>query len=439
MSDSKSRRNFLKSLATASAGFPLLLSETNPLRAMVHPEPFSFEQEAGKPLANKRFWELVRKEFSLTHDRIYFNTGGLGPSPRYVMDSTMKMMRKVNDISETEHHVLGDIRKRAATFLGCDANELAFTRNATEGMNIIARGVAQGLNLGPDDEIITTTHEHPGGAMPWLGLKNDRAVKIKLVDPVADPEENLKKILKLISPKTKGISISHVTCTLGYKFPVKEICTEFHKRGLFCALDGAQAVGMFPVNLHDIGCDFYTTSGHKWLLGPKGTGIVYIRKEIQDKFVPEFVGAYSNSDYDLDKLELKYLNTAIATEYGTRSAPLVAGIGASMDFLDTIGMQRVAEHGAQLAGYFKQEVRKIRNVSVLTPMSLGTSNSIATFKVHGMNYVDVVHALMKRKLRTRPVGEHHINAIRVSFHVFNQMKEVDVLLKNIREVIQKTQ
>ncbi|NOY79108.1 MAG: aminotransferase class V-fold PLP-dependent enzyme [Calditrichaeota bacterium] len=438
MTDVKSRRSFLKGLAVATAGIPWVLTGTHSLRAMVHPEPFAFEPAAGKPVPNKRYWELVRKEFSLTHDRIYFNTGGLGPSPRYVMDAVMNMMRKVNEISETEHHIFGDIRKQAAAFLGCDADELAFTRNATEGMNIIARGAAQGMGLKAGDEIILTTHEHPGGAMPWLALKNDLGVKIRLMDPVADPDENLKRILRLVTPKTKGISISHVTCTLGYKFPVKEICAAVHERGLFCALDGAQAIGMFPVNLHDIGCDFYTTSGHKWLLGPKGTGIVYIRRGIRKKFVPEFVGAYSNSDYDLDKVILKYLSSADATEYGTRSAPLVAGIGAAINFMDTIGMNRVAEHGRELAGHFKQEVQKIPNVSVLTPMSWDTSNSIATFKIKGLNYRDVVTELVsQRKLRVRPVGEHHIDAIRVSFHVFNQMREVDILLKNIREIAKK--
>ena len=253
------RRNFLKGVA-AIAGAPFVLGGMSPLRALAHPKPFRFEGTPSK-VKGDVFWELVRKEFPLTHERIYLNTGGLGPSPDYVLEATMAMMRKVNEISETEHHVLNETRKQAADFLGCDPEELAFTRNATEGMNIIARGVAEGIGLRAGDEIITTTHEHPGGAQPWLALKNDRGIRIRLVDPVADPEENVRLFLSKVTRRTKGVMLSHVTCTLGYKFPVKEICAEFHKRGLFCALDGAQAAGMFPFSLHEIDCDFYTTSG----------------------------------------------------------------------------------------------------------------------------------------------------------------------------------
>ncbi|GBD93176.1 putative cysteine desulfurase [bacterium BMS3Abin05] len=437
MSESKSRRNFLKGIATTAAGLPFLMNDAGPVRAMGHPETPAFKKSALEGISNEKFWKLVRAEFPLTHERIYFNTGGLGPSPRYVIDATTQMMLRINEISETKHYLFDKIRKQAAEFVGCDTDELAFTRNATEGMNIIARGAAQAMGLKAGDEIITTTHEHPGGAMPWLGLMKDLGVKIVLMDPVSDPDENIARLLKRVSRKTKGISISHVTCTLGYKFPVKEICRAVHDRGLFCALDGAQVVGMFPLDLHEIGCDFYTTSGHKWLLGPKGTGMVYIRKGIRDRFTPEFVGAYSNKKYDLDELVLDYKDSADATEYGTRNSALVVGLGAAMDFLNTIGMTRVAEHGAKLATHFKTEVQKIKNVSVLTPMDLNTSNSIATFKIKGMNYNAAVQELGRRKLRLRPVGEHHIDAVRVSFHVFNRMEEVDVLLKNIREMIER--
>ncbi len=429
--NTSTRRHFLRAVVS---GAPLLLGEFSPLRAWAHPEPFPFEKER-ESAEDNRFWELVRKEFPLTRERIYFNTGGLGPSPNYVLEATLAMMRKVNEISETEHHVLNDIRQRVATFLGCDPEELAFTRNATEGMNVIARGVAQGMHFRAGDEIITTTHEHPGGAQPWLALKNDLGITIRLVDPVLDPRKNMELFLDKITTRTKGIMLSHVTCTLGYKFPVKEICAEAHKRGLFCALDGAQAVGMFPFSLHEIGCDFYTTSGHKWLLGPKGTGLVYISKKARRFFVPTFVGAYSNDQYDLDKLILTYRKSADCTEYGTRNSALVAGLGAAMDFLETIGMKRVAQHGAHLAGYFKSELRTIKGVRILTPASFKTSNSIATFQIDGKNYRDVVTELVKnRKLRVRPVGEHHINAIRVSFHVFNQKKEVDVLLEAVHDM-----
>lgn len=383
---------------------------------------------------DETFWKVVREEFPLTRDRIYFNAGGLGPSPRTVIDTVFNATMKLEEISETGHHLIERVREKAAKFLGANLSEVAFTRNCTEGMNIIARGIP----LKRGDEVLMTTHEHPGGAMPWLALMKEKGVVVKTFEPGLTPEDNLNQIEANITRRTRVLSISHITCTTGLLFPAKEVCQLAKSKGLITVLDGAQVVGMIPIDLHEIGCDFYATSGHKWLLGPKGTGLVYVSEEMRRMFKPTFVGAYSDKHYDLDQRRLEYKESADCTEYGTRNTALVLGLGSALDFLSTIGMKEVAARGASLAAYLKQKLREIPNIKVLTPMDPRASSSIVTFKVKDRKHTEIQHMLVhKYKMRTRPVGEHHINAIRVSLHLYNNFEEINRLLKALGEIIEK--
>jgi selenocysteine lyase/cysteine desulfurase len=384
---------------------------------------------------DERFWRLVRESFPLTHDRIYFNNGGLGPSPFVVLDAVHETTLELEEISETGHHRFDEARQRVAAFVGADPTEIAFTRNATEGMNIIARG----LPLKPGDEILMTTHEHPGGAMPWLGRAKDDGLRVRLFEPGKDAAENLERIERELTPRTRVLAISHITMTLGQVMPIKQICALARSKGVFTAIDGAQVLGMVPVDLHDLGCDFYTSSGHKWLLGPKGTGVVYISKRMAKIFRPTFVGAYSNTVYDLDRLVLEYRQDAVSTEYGTRNVALPVGLATAVEFLETITMERVAAHGRKLAGRLKAGVAELPRVELLTPTDDADSASIVTFRVKNSEHTEIVGRLGKEfRMRVRPVGEHGLNAIRISLHVYNNEEEVDQLLAALKEITRES-
>jgi len=430
----KDRRSFLKKFIGGVAAGALALRWGRGLAAW--PEFLRTCQDSTRSGEedDESFWRLVRQQFPLSHERTYLNNGGLGPSPRVVIDTYHDACLRLERISETGHGERRSVHEKAAAFLGCDVDEIAFTRSTTEGMNIIARG----LPLQKGDEVLMSTHEHVGGAIPWLGVAKDVGIKVRLFEPGNSRGESLRIIESTLTKKTKVLSLSHIPCTTGLVFPVEEIARICHERGIIVVYDGAHPPGMIPVNLHDIGCDFYATSGHKWLLGPKGTGLLYIRKEMFDVWRPTYVGAYSSSEYDLDSLMLEYKREANVTEYGTRNTPLVLALGAAMDFLNAIGMERVAARGAYLASHLKTELSKMSDIEVLTPFEQESSASITTFRPKNMKHSDMLNLLGKAGFRLRNIGEHRLNAIRVSTHVYTSMEEVERLIDAVRRILRES-
>ena len=430
------RRSFLKKLAggiAATTALPWLTGEASGREAAAS---FSDEVEKMKGSGaayDERFWRFVQKQFPLADDLIYMNNGGLGPSPFPVIDAIYSAMLDLEKISETGHHLVEDVNKKAAKFFNCEIDEIAFTRNATEGMNIIARGLA----LKKGDEVLMTTHEHPGGGMPWLALANDIGIRVRLFEPGVTRAENLKNIQANISARTKVLAISQITCTNGLKFPAEEIAEICRARKIFYVLDGAQVLGMIPVDFQKLGCDFYTSSGHKWLLGPKGTGLLYVRNEMKDFWRPTQIGAYSEREYILENLKLDIGRTARSVEYGTRNTPMILGIGAALDFLDAIGMERVAERGFALASYLKEKLRSINNVQVITPMEPDSSSSIVSFRIldKEKNHGELTGQFKQEyNIRLRPVGEYGLNAIRASLHIYNNFEQVDRLIAAVKAI-----
>jgi selenocysteine lyase/cysteine desulfurase len=381
---------------------------------------------------SERFWQNVRKQFPLRDDRIYFNTGGLGPSPLPVLNTLVEKTRQHDESGETGHEIFERARERVAAFVGAHAEEIAFTRNATEGMNIIARGIP--LQLG--DEVITTFHEHPGGAIPWLTAVRDVGARIKLIELPANPAELVEHVEQSIGSKTRVFMMSHVPCTTGTIYPAAELCASLRERKVISVLDGAQAIGMTRVRLHEIGCDFYSTSGHKWLLGPKETGLVYTAKSAQEFFRPSFVGAYSDTRYDLDELILELRQTAQVSEYGTRNAATIHGLMAAMDFLEAIGWQKNYDRQRELASRLIMGLKGLPRVDFLTSTTEGEFGGIVTFRIKDFSISDLTAKLMKDfHIRVRTISEHKLNACRISLHVFNSPQEVDKLIGAVEEIV----
>jgi len=381
---------------------------------------------------SERFWQNVRKQFPLRDDRVYFNTGGLGPSPMPVLNTLFEKTREHDETGETGHEIFDKARERVAGFVGTLPEEIAFTRNATEGMNIIARGIP----LQPGDEVITTFHEHPGGAIPWFAAARNVGATIKLIELPKNAAELVEHVKQSIGPKTRVFMMSHVPCTAGTIYPVSELCALLHERKVISVLDGAQAVGLTPVALHEIGCDFYTTSGHKWLLGPKESGFVYIAKSAQEFFQPSFVGAYSDAGYDLDVLTLDLRKTAQVSEYGTRNAAMIHGLIAAIDFLETIGWQKIYDRQRELAKRLIMGLKKLPRVDFLTSTTDGEFGGIVTFRIKDISISDLTTTLLKDfRIRVRGITEHKLNACRISLHIFNSPQEVDKLIGAVQEII----
>jgi len=380
---------------------------------------------------DEQFWRFVRTQFPLTDERAYLNTGGLGASPYAVIDAVKAKMDELEKVAETGHseELWKEVKTAAAQLLGCDATELAFTRNATEGINIVCNG----LPLKRGDEMITTTHEHVGNTVPWLAVLKREGIVIKLFEPsTASAQENVDRIERLITKKTRLISVPHATTTTGQILPIKALSVLAKAKGIWLFVDGAQTAGMFPFSLRDLGCDAYATSGHKWMLGPKETGFLYVRKEMLDVIQPKVVGAYSADQFDFVSGTLNFVPAAQRYEYGTVSIPLRFGLGAAINFLQKIGMENVWKRDQSLSTRLFTGLKSIPYVSVLSPASSTERSALVTFKHEKVPLADLQNHLNTYKLRTRGVGEGGLNALRISTHLYNTPDEVDRTLEAVR-------
>jgi selenocysteine lyase/cysteine desulfurase len=383
-------------------------------------------------LDDEKFWRVVRSQFPLTHERVYFNTGGLGPASYPVLDVMQRSVLEQQSMSEHGHHLIEEARPAIAAFFGADASEIAYMRNATEGNAT----VASGLHLNRGDEVIFESHAHPGGLMTWMSRQKMDGIKVKIFDP--DPtsiEGNLNRIADLITDRTRVIQVSQITAPTGLRFPVEDIARLAHDKEIWFHVDGAQSAGMIPVDVHAIGCDSFATSCHKWMLAPHGTGVLYVKEDRLDDVTPTELGSYSNSIYELPDV-FDYNATAQRYEPGTRSAAPVLGIAAAIDFLNTIGMDRIVTRGHGLAKYLQKKLLEIPGVTVLTPQVDGLSAAMTTFKTDRVPYGELNSILSEEfNLRCRVVSERGLDALRVSTHIFNFPEECDRLVEGTRAVL----
>ncbi len=422
------RTHFVKSLALLAAGGAAL-----PALGRVAREMRSTTTWPDLNPSDERFWSFVRDQFPLSRERVYLNTGGLGASPYPVIEEVKSRMDDLETICETGHtdELWKSIKADVAAILGCDPLEVAFTRNTTEGINIVANGISWKRG----DEVILTTHEHVGNALTWLGLKEREGIVLRLFEPSVDSaQENLDRVGRLISRRTRMISIPHVVTTTGLILPVKEIGNLARSKGILYLVDGAQTAGMMPLDVHAMGCDAYATSGHKWLLGPKETGLLYVRRQSLDHIQAKHIGAYSSNEFDFLKGSLTLFPGAQRYEYGTVSIPLRCGLWAGIRFLQRIGMDTVWQRDRALAGSFFEEARRIPGVRLLSPENPDLRSALVTFVHERKTNMEVQEHLTALKLRTRAVGEGGLAALRVSFHLYNNFDDVEKVLAGLRTI-----
>lgn len=398
------------------------------------PEPRRQEwPPTDEAVSTDAFWEMVRAQFPLSDDRTYVNAGGLSPAPYPVLAAVRKRRMDLQRRSETGREWMDAARAPVSAFFGARPEEISFQRNATEGNSI----VASGLEMSRGNEVIFETHAHPGGSIPWMNRQKRDGVQVKVFEPEPEqPATTLQRIEDLITPRTKAVQVSHVTAPTGIRLPVRRIADLAHEHGLWFHVDGAQSAGMFPVDLKDVGCDSYATSGHKWMGAPRGTGLLYVRADRLDAVTPTEVGAHTNAAYEIPDT-YEYHPTARRYESGTRDVAAVEGVRAAVQFLDRIGVERVADYNQGLAQYLQEQLRALSGVTVLTPSDPSLSGAITTFRSEQVPYRDLYQFLRnKYSLRGRVVGERNLNAVRVSTHVYNDRKDCDRVVEATRRAIQ---
>lgn len=421
-----SRRKFIKSNLLGLAGMALWpYSVAKP--KIEDSTSFRFRSLQDQEQVN---WREIRKAFPLTDQKAYFNTAGLGPTLAMAVDAVCERMKELAERSRDGRWLFDDVRAMMAEMVNSDPENLAFTRNTTEGINIAANN----LVFEEGDEILLTNHEHVGGSSPWINLAKKKKLKVRLVDLDLNGEDNLDRIQSALSPKTKVFSFSHILCTNGLILPAKEIVKMCRECNVYTCVDGAQTVGMIEVDLKSIDPDFYAFSGHKWMFGPLGTGMVYIRDAILENNLPANAGAYTDSNFDLGSISLDYKETADREEYGTRNAALIAGLGEAIKFNQDLGIKLIRQRSEQLIQRFLNGVKENQSVLILSPTDPYKRSSIITFQLKQKDSRQAANWFRgEAQLKLRHVYEADLNAIRVSFAIFNQESEVDALLDAISD------
>jgi selenocysteine lyase/cysteine desulfurase len=357
-------------------------------------------------------------EYLFSEGLTYLNTGTLGPCRRETIEESLKKWEELETLPVKFYGGWGaqalaeKTRTIAANFLGCDISELMITSSTTNGMNAIA----QGLRLKEGDRILTTDQEHGGGILCWEYLSRYHGV---ILDKISIPPGKnntafiLQRFKEELRKKTRVVSISHVFSSTGLRMPVAEISTLARSSGALCIVDGAQAAGGIEVDVKKLGCHAYATSGHKWIMGPKGTGLLYISKDAQDVIKPmQFEKSYNTYN----------------DGNGAVNLACILGLGKAIEYLQSVRIDEVEKHNLSLRNRLYQQVINLKNATVLSPTEGTLASPMLTLllkKPFDKNEL-VKMLLEKYKISIRPTHkEFGFNGIRFSMHIFNTEKEID--------------
>jgi selenocysteine lyase/cysteine desulfurase len=314
-------------------------------------------------------------------------------------------------------------RRRVAHLLGADESEITLTPNVTTGANIVANGLA----WRPGDEVILSDEEHPGGALPWANLRLREGVAIRQVAVRGDHGRMLEELAGLITPRTRLIYVSHVSCVSGTRLPVREIAALARERGVLSMVDGAHAVGTRPVDVKELGCDFYTGCGHKWLFGPQGTGFLYLRGRRLEEVRQIWLGAGSTSSWDEETLAVVPLATAGRYEFGTRPWMLFNALDVAIGFKQELGLEAVQAHTVPLASALKAALADLPGVRLRTPLDVEASASLVAFEMPGLGEEHLGERLWKEHRIILPYNLQE-RWTRVSVACFTRWEELERLV-----------
>ncbi len=380
---------------------------------------------------DESYWREIQAAFSLDRTIINLNNGGVCPSPRVVHEA-FKRYCDIQNQSPVYHMWqilepgIETVRRGLAAEFGCDPEELAVTRNASEALQIAQLGI----DLAKGDEVLTTDQDYPRMLTTWdQRARRDgiSIVKVSFPVPPPSPEFLVEMFAKAVTPRTKVILLCHITNLTGQIFPVREICRMARARNIRTIVDGAHAFAHFPFTLADLECDYYGTSLHKWLTAPIGTGFLYVRRELIPATWP-MQPAPASMDANIRKFE----------EIGTHPASVHNAIAEALFFLHGIGIERKAARLRFLKNRWARRLEKVPGVRIHTSFDPAQSGGLANVGVAGVDVGKLTEFLWtKHRIIVTPIRRDDYQGIRVTPNVYTTLGEVDTFAQILEEVARK--
>jgi selenocysteine lyase/cysteine desulfurase len=357
-----------------------------------------------------------RGQFLLPKGRAFLNPGSLGVMPRPVMQAVFESLQRgavyaTETVQRWGYEALEPERAEMASFLGCAPEELAFTHNCTEAMGFIAAG----LDLKPGDEVVSTNQEHGSGISCWRVKAARSGITLREIDIPVSPRnsgELLDRLMSALGPRTRVLSFSGITSPTGLVMPARELCEAARARGVITVLDGAHMDGQMPVNLRELGCDYFAGSPHKWLFAPAGCGLLYGRPEALDRLWP----TVASSGWD-NKTGLKAARFMMV---GTNNRATIDGMIAGLRFLKALGEEAVYARQQDLAAHALTSARQRSYLEVVTPEDPRLHRAMISLRFKA----DPPEALWSA-MRHEDIGVIGGQRPRLSFHVHTRKSDID--------------
>ncbi len=417
-----SRRVFLQRAAVGAAAFGLPLAQAERAFGREAPPLPSTKLLDADP---GRYWAELRRQWLLAADHVNLNCGAVGCTPLPVLNAMIDHLLSAEAFREPAYPWFGyeesprlrELRDALAAFLHCKRDELALVRNATEGNNVVCNG----LDLKPGDEVLLTDQEHPGGRCCWEQKAARYGVKlnfVKLPRPPASVDEIVEGFRKALTPRTRVMAFSHITTATGVVLPAKELCQLARKHGVLSHIDGAHAIGQIPLDLHELACDSYATSPHKWLMAPKGTGTLFVREGLAERLWVNIATAEWRN---------RALKAYRFSNFGTSNLSVMVGLKAALDFHQALGPKRVYARIHELARRVRDRIKEHPQLRLANASGDAFYAGLVSFEPVKGDLKRVTAELAARNVRVGGGPER----VRVATHVFTQPTELNTLFDTV--------
>lgn len=388
--------------------------------------------------------QKIREDFPILKDVIYLDSAATSLTPHPVLKATQEYYsqyranvgRGVYRIAQLADQRYRDAHRKVAKFIGARESATVFTKNTTESINTVACG----LNWKRGDKVITTLLEHHSNLLPWMRLK-EMGLELVIVKPDENGYLNPTDFEKVVDDRTKLVAVSHLSNVLGTIAPIKEISRICRDHGASLLVDGAQSVPHMPMDVMNLGCDFFCFSGHK-MLGPTGTGVLWIRNA--EGLEPLLVGGGMVEDVSLEGYERKKGYEGF--EAGTPDISAGIGLGAAIDYLEKIGIDEIGVHETKLAEKLLDGLQEVEGVEIYGPKDMKDRGGVVSFNLMGLLPHEVALMLDQASNIAVRSGHHcciplmkHLGlqqgSVRASLYLYNTQSEIEKLLATLEEIV----